>query len=486
MERGMQQRQKVTTLGLAALGALVAGCNSAPPTPSTMDATMIADMAKPATVVIQTTYNAQLSVPSVGYNEANLQQLSYQVQMALSQGADPNQVLDAVINELLSNLESYLVPTQPFQSVNAQIDGVGSGFFVTEDGYVVTNAHVVTDDPNQLNVALAENALAQLIEQDVKDFTQELGGRVTEQQIEMLKQAAVNFYVKYMQIGPISRSVAVHLGANVPGVASMTKPVQAEVLQNALGEPIPGKDVAILKVAGQDFVTLDIGDDTSLSVGDEIFPYGYPADATFFPAFDPSSINEASFTRGMVSSRKQMQGGWEVIQTDAAIRGGNSGGPVFDKSGKVIGLSTFGLRDMQTGAMAQGANFVVPMTVVKEFLQRANVTPKHGKTTELWQEAVLLRSADRHSEAVERLKKIETLKPGMPAVQARLQQSQKAIVDGKDKSGSPIMMIVLVAVGVVVVLGIVLMMLKAKGGKSIPGGGPPPQVPGGQNPRLPG
>ncbi len=461
------------------------GCNSAPSVPASLEPSMIADFAKPGTVVIQTTYNATLSVPSVGYNEANLNRLGAQVQAALSQGADPNQILDAVIEEMLTNLESYLVPTQPYQSVNAQIDGVGSGFFVTEDGYVVTNAHVVTDDPAQLKTALAQNALAQLIQKDVEDFNRELGGRATERQIELLKQAAVNFYVKYMQIGDISRAVAVHLGANVPGVASMTKPVSAEVLQNALGEPIPGKDVAILKVSGQDFPTLDIGDDSSLNVGDQIFPYGYPADATFFPAFDSSSINEASLTTGLVSSRKQMQGGWDVIQTDAAIRGGNSGGPVFDKKGKVIGLSTFGLIDQSSGAAAQGANFVVPMTVVKEFLQRANVTPKESTTSVLWREAVLLRAEDRHSEAVKRLQQMEALKPGMPAVQARLQQSQKAILEGGDKSGSPMLLIVAIVGGAALLLIVLVFAMKAKGGKPTPPGPTPPQVPGGQNPQLP-
>jgi S1-C subfamily serine protease len=180
-----------------------------------------------------------------------------------------------------------------------------------------------------------------------------------------------------------------------------------------------------------------------------------------------------------------MQGGWDVIQTDAAIRGGNSGGPVFDKKGRVIGLSTFGLVDQSSGAAAQGANFVVPMAVVKEFLQRANVTPKQSKTSELWREAVLLRSEDRHSEAVKRLQQMEALKPGMPAVQAKLQQSQKAILEGVDKSGSPMLLILAIAGGVVVLLLVLVFAMKAKGGKPMPPGPTPPQVPGGQNPQLP-
>lgn len=470
----------------AAFG-LLAGCSQSPKMPDEVKPALINELAKPATVLIQTTYNATLTYPSVGFHQANMQRLAYQAEAARAQGAGEEQLLEAIIEELLTNLEQYLVPVEPFNSIEAQIDGVGSGFFVTGDGYVVTNAHVVTDDPGQLRYALVENALGKLIQQDIDDFTRELGGRAKEHHIEMLKRAAVNFYVKHLQIGQINRSVAVHLGANVPGVASITKPVQAEVLQNALGEPAPGKDVAILKVSGQDFPTLDIGDDSVLVVGDSIYPFGYPADATFFPAFDPSSINEPSITSGLVSSKKQMQGGWEVIQTEAVIRGGNSGGPVFDKHGKVIGLSTFGLVDQETGVPAEGANFVVPMTVVKEFLQRANVTPQESKTAQLWKEAVLLRSEDRHSAAIEKLKQLESLRPGMPSVQASIQQSNKAVLEGKDRSGSPIVLIAAVAGGVIVLLLVIVLLMKSRGAKGTPGSWPPqpPQIPGDQNPRLP-
>lgn len=467
---------------------LLAGCSQAPKMPETVEPKLINELAKPGTVLIQTTYNASLTYPSVGSDQGNMQRLIYQVEAARAQGVPEDQLLDAVIEELLTNMEQYLIPVQPYNSIEAQIDGVGSGFFVTGDGYVVTNAHVVTDDPDELRYALVENALGRLIQKDIDDFTSELGGRAKEHHIEMLKKAAVNFYLKYLQIGQINRSVAVHLGANVPGVASITKPVEAEVLQNALGEPTPGKDVAVLKVSGQDFPTLDIGDDTALVVGDSIYPFGYPADATFFAAFDESSINEPSITSGLVSSKKQMQGGWEVIQTEAAIRGGNSGGPVFDKHGKVIGISTFGLRDPSTGAMAQGANFVIPMTVVKEFLQRANVSPKESKSAQLWKEAVLLRSEDRYSAALEKLKQLDSLRPGMPAVQASIQQSNKAVLEGKDKSGSPIILIAAAAVGAIVLLLVIVMLLKGRGAKGAPGQWPPqpPQVPGSQNPQLPG
>jgi S1-C subfamily serine protease len=441
--------------------AVVWGCQSAPTMPDKPSPKLIAEMAKPGTVLIQTTYAAQLSVPSVKMKDsapAQLQQMAYAY---AAQGANEQQILDALINEILVNFDNYFAPSAPRRSVDARIDAVGSGFFVTADGYVVTNAHVVTDDPDSVKVALAQNALTQLIEKDVQDFVNDLGGAAKPEQIELLQQVAANFYAQYMQIESLNRAVAVHLGANVAGLASTTKPVEAEVIESAVGAPIPGKDVAILKISATDCPTLEIGDDTTVAVGEPLYPYGYPADATFFPAFDASSINEPSLTQGLASARKKMQGGWEVIQTDAAIRGGNSGGPVFDQHGKVVGLSTFGLTDPKSGAAAEGASFIVPMTVVNEFLQRANVKPELSKTSQMWREAVLLREEGRNSAALERLKQLDAIRPGTPAIQARLQETQKAILAGEDKGGTPILLYGMIAVGAIVFLFVVALVAKA-------------------------
>ncbi|MBL1150039.1 MAG: trypsin-like peptidase domain-containing protein [Armatimonadetes bacterium] len=478
--------KRIVLLFLVAAGVALVGACSQSQGRTVLETSRIADEAKPGTVLIQTTYVASVSVPAVTYHEANMSALLQQAQAALAQGMSQQEVVDAVLEEMLSNLETYLVPTNQMMTVDAQIDGVGSGFFVTPDGYIVTNAHVVTDDPESLKWALAENGLTQFIQKDVQDFNEALGGGATERQIEMLKQAAVNFYVKYMQIGDISRSVAVHLGANLPGITSTTKPVAAEVLTNAVGEPTPGKDVAIIKIAQENCPTLRIGDDKALNVGDNLYPLGYPADATFFPAFDASSINEPSLTAGLVSSKKQMAGGWEVIQTDAAIRGGNSGGPVFNKYGEVVGLSTFTLLDEQ-GAQAEGAAFVIPMTVVKEFLQRANVTPAESQTAKLWSEALDLIQNERYSVAKEKLSQFETLRPGVPAVAAKKQMAEKAILDGKDKSGPSMVLVAGVAGAVVVVVVVVLFAMRGRGGKMPmpPAGGQPPQIPPTENPQLP-
>jgi hypothetical protein len=87
-------------------------------------------------------------------------------------------------------------------------------------------------------------------------------------------------------------------------------------------------DAAILKIEGEGFPTIPLGDSNTLRQGQEILVMGYPGGV---------GIEEVSVTRGIVSA---VRGGW--FQSDALMLPGNSGGPVLDRSGRVVGLATFG------------------------------------------------------------------------------------------------------------------------------------------------
>lgn len=422
-------------LPILILGSLIGGC-SQPQANAELKPSRIYDLGKPATVLIETDYRAEIQVPEVGLNQAEMDALGQRAAEAVQSGAlpaDRDVITQEVLKEMLSNWRRYLVAGTNMRPIMATMSGVGSGFFITSDGYVITNAHVVVPDENELKQGLVNNALAQLVEQDVQDFASALGGNATPPMIDQLRQAAVEFYVENMKIGEQERRIQVFVGAGDAG-SSTPKGLDAEIVEKGTGTPIPGKDVALLKVSGSNFPTLSLGEDEGLTTGDKLFVVGYPAAATFMPDFKPESITESTLTTGVLSRKVTMKDGWTVLQTDAAVSGGNSGGPAINEKGQVIGLATFVSVDPESGKPVEGLHFVVPSAIIKEKLRAADVSPKDSETTIWFREALGNMDRDYYKPALAQLNQIKEKLPDQPWVAKQISACEKAIAEGKDQS----------------------------------------------------
>jgi len=122
------------------------------------------------------------------------------------------------------------------------------------------------------------------------------------------------------------------------------------------------KDFAVLKVQGKELPTVSLDSLQSVKVGQLVFALGSPLGM------------EQTFTNGMVSS---LRDGSEVdkpelpkvIQHTAFISPGNSGGPLFDEQGRVLGINTFNV------VGGQNLNFAIPIDYVKPELGSTDVKP---------------------------------------------------------------------------------------------------------------
>jgi S1-C subfamily serine protease len=437
--RGSVAGQAVRRIAVCLLGAVavmgLASCSQAE-RKRDLTTSRLAELAKPATVMVDTKWSGTVSVPDdAELNEAKMAELQKQVERLVQLGKleAGKPALEYAMREVLEHWREYMRPSRRRRNVEASVEGIGTGFFVRPDGYLVTNAHVVVMSDDELKQMFVRTALQKLVQEQL-DILVEAMGEPSPELKEVAVNSVIEFYVENMVLSDTEREVSMLAGVGVPGVAIQPKPIPADVLPAGLGEPTPGKDVAILKVPGDNFPTLTLGDDKLLNVGDQIFPLGYPADVTFFPVLDPQSFSESSITAGLVSAKRTMRGGWEVIQTDAVIRGGNSGGPVFNRSGEVIGLATFSRRDPESRTSAVGANFVVPTTVVREFLLRANVTPQASLVSTRYAEALGLIDKAYYKRARGVLQEIDAMSPGHPYVQKAIADTQRHISSGEDKS----------------------------------------------------
>ena len=123
-------------------------------------------------------------------------------------------------------------------------------------------------------------------------------------------------------------------------------------------------DIAVLKIEGKSKKIATLGDSSSIELGDTVFTVGAPLGKEY----------KGTITKGIVSGTNRMvsvelsSGTYlmEVIQTDASINSGNSGGPICNINGDVIGITSSKLK----GTGVEGMGFAIPINAVKEILDR--------------------------------------------------------------------------------------------------------------------
>ncbi|WKY48265.1 trypsin-like peptidase domain-containing protein [Eubacteriaceae bacterium ES3] len=122
-------------------------------------------------------------------------------------------------------------------------------------------------------------------------------------------------------------------------------------------------DMAIIKIDAKDLPVLELGDSDDISVGELAVAVGNPMGLNF----------ERTVTSGIVSALNRsipLDNGLaeDLIQTDASINEGNSGGPLVNKNGKVIGINTYKL------SSGEGMGFAIPINILKPILNEIVAT----------------------------------------------------------------------------------------------------------------
>ncbi|NEW07304.1 serine protease [Paenibacillus sp. SYP-B3998] len=126
-------------------------------------------------------------------------------------------------------------------------------------------------------------------------------------------------------------------------------------------------DLAVLETDGKDLkVIAEFGDSSQLRAGETAIAVGNPLGLGFSPTVTQGIISSPKRTIPVSLTRDSGDYDWEmdVIQTDAAINQGNSGGPLVNIEGKVIGINSMKIAD--TGV--EGLGFAIPINSVKPIL----------------------------------------------------------------------------------------------------------------------
>ncbi len=160
------------------------------------------------------------------------------------------------------------------------------------------------------------------------------------------------------------------LGSIVKVVLRPSEPTQL-VVDARLVKVSKDYDLALLKVDQPLKVKpLELGAVGKLIETTPITALGYPFGKML--AMDPKGYPNISVNTGKISSLRKKDGKLEAIQLDASVNPGNSGGPVVDEQGRVVGV-------IVRGIPGSGINFAIPVSHVKTFLSRPGLMLASGQ-----------------------------------------------------------------------------------------------------------
>jgi len=430
---------------------------------SGMTPRQIAERNKPGTVMIQAKYTGTVTAYQPVTDVEAVKVLAQQIRQKLDdEGRSQDEFWNVFLMTYCKTIDQYLKKGTETVSKDLDITMVGSGFIITPDGYVITNAHVVDENDDETKKSFAEQAFQEILERDAADVEKTMGRKLTEEEGKALVDANSWYFSQTLEVGDIKKEFSVVFG--ISGAKGKIVPMVIPARIVAQGNPIPGKDVAILKMNEKHtYPTIRIGDDKDMNVGDQVYVLGYPAVATFHPLISEESISEASLTRGLVSAKKNMKDGWEVLQIDAAITHGNSGGPVMNDKGEVIGLATFGSMDQQRKQEVQGMNFIVPATIVDEFLDKAKIKPEMSDISLAYEDAMNLFDRSRFKKALVKFNEVKGMNASFPFIDKYISDTQRNIDKGLDKGAGGIdPMYYYIGGGAVLLILIVMLMMRRK------------------------
>ena len=138
----------------------------------------------------------------------------------------------------------------------------------------------------------------------------------------------------------------------------------------------PLNDLALLKADFKPAATLPLGQKNP-ALMDEIYVAGFP--------FGSAISSSLKITKGIVSSLTGIGNNYAHIQIDAALQPGNSGGPIFNNKGNVVGVAVAKL-DLKAvveafGVVPENTNFGIKSNVVSNFLAANNIATKKPNAT---------------------------------------------------------------------------------------------------------
>jgi S1-C subfamily serine protease len=403
-------------------------------------------MNRPGVVMVRTVFSADVYVNKMRLDARHFNHLVDSIQKEDSSGIiyTAEQKLDIVLKEINNNPNRFFKASLDYIKEPEEITSSGTGFLVTADGYVATNCHLIDRDNAFIRRQFFLSAFQQITEANISALENAWATRFSEQQKSILYNTYASVYARLFSMALYDLRKEIYIEYSVDTDSGRTSSIKKSAHVIIKGQPMPGKDIAILKMDGDSTLpTLKIARDELPKVGEQLFVYGFPGPVTNNNFLATESAIEPTLTTGIVSALKKSTTGWPLIQMDANINKGSSGGPVCNEKGEVVGLTTFGSIE-NSGGLAAGLNFAIPVSILQEYLDSAGVMAVPSEPSLLFGEAVVFYDRAYYSDALKKFKQVNELNNHFPGLAYYIKDSEKRLQQKEDKNSSMIRMDLLV------------------------------------------
>lgn len=349
----------------------------------------------------------------------------------------------------------------------------GSGFFVGSEGYIATNGHVVVNEPLDLAILNAlelyaagdSSYLEDLIMLSGLQEADLLGAKDNQEKSKIIFKALYAIPKTIFGSTNSRTNLIAALNEKQPNIEELQKVTEARKdypespglkkleLKASDYRAIDGfytgafetSDVALVKLNGQDFPAVKLGNIQDLAQGGDINILGFPGAANSNGLVSQDE-NRPTLTSGKVSAIKSASGSKnQLIETDATIGHGNSGGPAFNSNEEVVGIATYTIDGAGRG---DGTfNYIRDIADLTTLATNSSIDLTGVSRVQAeWQRGVELFYEGRYTKAVESFRIVKDLYPEHPKVAQLITLAETRIKAGEEVKDFPWLLLSLATV----------------------------------------
>jgi hypothetical protein len=367
---------------------------------------------------------------------------------------------------------------------------LGSGFVIDDSGHIVTNAHIA--DYNDFDLLLEGSSTDGSYEEDMvndliilmlsalNDSTQEIS---EEEMANLTYSYLLEMYNKsYVSISNLSRDIYIqnnttfeidektaalknkekHIKANLIKSNKISSTYESQISQDT--NLADTADIAVIQTL--DTLNLpSIPIEKNISVGKKVFVIGYPGLVDNSELVSSTQVLSSTVTEGSVSAIKPNSNNtFELIQIDAAVQNGNSGGPIVNEDGGAVGIATYKL-----SSDSGNYNFGISAKELLSFLETASIQPQSNSMRESLENSLSDMSASHYKRAYDNLQAMLISQPALTTtIQPLIDLCSSKIAAGEDKTSiinfnsQTTKILTLVILVVLLIVAVVLLFINLK------------------------